>query len=99
MSLRGLWQSQDERAKARELPAAIYGWFTEGFDTADGHDMVPYWLDSLTSRFISGSIGIPRGTGEAKCYADVVTIIDSSLGRRGQASRCSHGDSPPSYPR
>jgi hypothetical protein len=35
MSLRGLWQSQGERAKARESPAAIYGWFTEGFDTAD----------------------------------------------------------------
>ena len=30
-----LWQSQDKRTEARELLAPIYGWFTEGFDTAD----------------------------------------------------------------
>jgi predicted ATPase len=35
MSLARLWQRQGKRAKARELLAPIYGWFTEGFDTAD----------------------------------------------------------------
>jgi class 3 adenylate cyclase/predicted ATPase len=35
MSLARLWQEQGKRAEARELLAPIYGWFTEGFDTAD----------------------------------------------------------------
>jgi TOMM system kinase/cyclase fusion protein len=34
-SLGRLWQQQGKRAEARELLASIYGWFTEGFDTAD----------------------------------------------------------------
>jgi transcriptional regulator with AAA-type ATPase domain/predicted ATPase len=35
MSLARLWQQQDRRAEAHELLAPVYGWFTEGFDTAD----------------------------------------------------------------
>ena len=35
MSLSRLWQQQGKRAAARELLAPVYGWFTEGFDTAD----------------------------------------------------------------
>jgi TOMM system kinase/cyclase fusion protein len=35
MSLSRLWQQQDKRAEAYDLLAPIYGWFTEGFDTAD----------------------------------------------------------------
>jgi class 3 adenylate cyclase/DNA-binding winged helix-turn-helix (wHTH) protein/predicted ATPase len=35
MSLARLWQHQSKRGEARELLAPIYGWFTEGFDTAD----------------------------------------------------------------
>ena len=35
MSLACLWNSQGKRAEALELLAPIYGWFTEGFDTAD----------------------------------------------------------------
>ena len=38
MSLSRLWQHQGKRAEARELLAPIYGWFTEGFDTADLQD-------------------------------------------------------------
>ena len=34
-SLARLWQQQGKQAEARELLAPIYGWFTEGFDTAD----------------------------------------------------------------
>jgi hypothetical protein len=30
-----LWQRQDQRTAARDLLAPVYGWFTEGFDTAD----------------------------------------------------------------
>jgi len=35
MSLARLWQGQGKRAAARELLAPVYGWFTEGLDTAD----------------------------------------------------------------
>jgi predicted ATPase len=35
MSLSRLWQQQGKQAEARKLLAEIYGWFTEGFDTAD----------------------------------------------------------------
>jgi predicted ATPase len=35
MSLSRLWQLQGKQAEAHALPAPIYGWFTEGFDTAD----------------------------------------------------------------
>jgi predicted ATPase len=38
MSLARLWQRQGRRAKAYELLAPVYGWFTEGFDTADLQD-------------------------------------------------------------
>jgi predicted ATPase len=34
-SLARLWQQQGKRAEAYDLLAPIYGWFTEGFDTAD----------------------------------------------------------------
>ena len=35
MSLGRLWQQQVKWTEAHELLAPIYGWFTEGFDTAD----------------------------------------------------------------
>jgi predicted ATPase len=35
MSLARLWQRPGKRAAAYELLAPVYGWFTEGFDTAD----------------------------------------------------------------
>jgi predicted ATPase len=35
MSLSRLWLQQGKKAEARQLLAEIYGWFTEGFDTAD----------------------------------------------------------------
>jgi predicted ATPase len=37
-SLARLWQRHGKRAEARALLAPIYGWFTEGFDTADLRD-------------------------------------------------------------
>ena len=35
MSLVRLWQHQGKQPEAHELLAPVYGWFTEGFDTAD----------------------------------------------------------------
>lgn len=37
-SLARLWGEQGKRSAARELLVPIYGWFTEGFDTADLKD-------------------------------------------------------------
>jgi predicted ATPase len=34
-SLARLWQQQGKHADAHQLLAEVYGWFTEGFDTAD----------------------------------------------------------------
>jgi predicted ATPase len=38
LSLSRLWQQQGQRIAAQDLLAPIYGWFTEGFDTADLQD-------------------------------------------------------------
>jgi tetratricopeptide (TPR) repeat protein len=35
MSLARLWRERGRHGEARELLAPLYGWFTEGFDTAD----------------------------------------------------------------
>ena len=37
-SLARLWQRQGKRVEAHDLLAPLYGWFTEGFDTADLQD-------------------------------------------------------------
>jgi predicted ATPase len=37
-SLARLWGEQARRTEARELLAPVYGWFAEGFDTADLKD-------------------------------------------------------------
>jgi predicted ATPase len=46
-SLGRLWRDQGRRVEARDLLAPIYGWFTEGFDTADLKDAKAL-LDELT---------------------------------------------------
>jgi predicted ATPase len=38
MSLSLLWQRQGKRQETHDLLAPIYGWFTEGFETADLHE-------------------------------------------------------------
>jgi hypothetical protein len=35
MSIAQLWGEQGRRTEDCELLAPVYGWFTEGFDTAD----------------------------------------------------------------
>jgi predicted ATPase len=34
-NLARMWAAQGKRDHARDLLAPVYGWFTEGFDTAD----------------------------------------------------------------
>ena len=50
MSLSRLWQQQGKQAEARELLAPIYGWFTEGFDTADLQE----------AKALAGRVGMKR---------------------------------------
>jgi predicted ATPase len=38
MSLSRLWQQQRRHSEAQALLTPVYGWFTEGFDTADLQD-------------------------------------------------------------
>ncbi|TDJ38274.1 MAG: hypothetical protein E2O54_13325 [Gammaproteobacteria bacterium] len=38
MSMARLWQGQGKKTEAHDLLAPVYGWFTEGFDTADLKD-------------------------------------------------------------
>ena len=45
-----LWGEQGRRAEARDLLAPVYGWFTEGFDTADLKDAKAL-LDELNAAF------------------------------------------------
>ena len=35
---RASWADQGKRTEAHDLLAPVYGWFTEGFDTADLKD-------------------------------------------------------------
>ncbi|HWQ36716.1 MAG TPA: protein kinase [Blastocatellia bacterium] len=49
MSLARLWQRQGKTEEARQRLADIYGWFTEGFDTADLQDAKAL-LEELTAR-------------------------------------------------
>jgi predicted ATPase len=46
-SLARLWAEQGKRLQARDLLAPVYGWFTEGFDTADLKD-AKVLLDELS---------------------------------------------------
>jgi hypothetical protein len=43
MSLSRLWQRQGKRTEAYDMLAPVYGWFTEGFDTADLQDAERCW--------------------------------------------------------
>ena len=38
MSLSRLWHEHGKQVEAQEMLAGVYGWFTEGFDTADLKD-------------------------------------------------------------
>jgi tetratricopeptide (TPR) repeat protein len=42
MSLAGLWSQQGKAREARQILADTYGWFTEGFETADLQDAAAF---------------------------------------------------------
>jgi class 3 adenylate cyclase/predicted ATPase len=48
MGMARLWRDHGRRKEARELLAAVYGWFTEGFDTLDLRE-AKVLLDALAS--------------------------------------------------
>src|SRR5438309_674225 len=48
VSLARLWDQQGKRREAHQMLANIYGWFTEGFDTADLKN-AKVLLDDLTA--------------------------------------------------
>jgi hypothetical protein len=52
----GLWQAQGKRQEAVDLLAPVYGWFTEGFDTAA--------LEDVKSLFIALNASLPGFQGE-----------------------------------
>jgi adenylate cyclase len=52
ISLARLWAGQGRRTEARDLLAPLYGWFTEGFDTAD-LKQAKMLLDKLTEPAIA----------------------------------------------
>src|SRR6516225_2505704 len=50
MSLARLWRDQGKVQQARELLAAVYGWFTEGFDTLDLREAIMDYAARTTER-------------------------------------------------
>ncbi len=52
MSLSRLWQQQGKKEEAQKLLAEIYGWFAEGFDTADLQEAKAL-LEELSSQQIT----------------------------------------------
>jgi hypothetical protein len=63
MSLARLWQEQGKRTAARTLLAPTYGWFTEGFDTADLQDAracLCSGRSTTLSSYSCGTGGVPR---------------------------------------
>jgi predicted ATPase len=48
-SLARVWQTQGKQGKARQMLADVYGWFSEGFDTADLKDAKAL-LDGLSGQ-------------------------------------------------
>ena len=61
MSLARLWQQQGKPDAARQLLAEIYGWFTEGFDTADLQEAQGLLRESSTKSHGSPA-SMPIGT-------------------------------------
>jgi class 3 adenylate cyclase/predicted ATPase len=59
MSLARLWQQQGKLAEAHDLLAPIYGWFTEGFDTADLQEAKAL-LEALAYRNAGGHAVAPQ---------------------------------------
>jgi predicted ATPase len=89
-SLARLWCDQRRRAEAHDLLAPVYGWFTEGFDTADLED----------ARALLDQLSGPHATRRERAPNRRETTADPSPGchRGGAAGRADRG-SPRARPR
>jgi predicted ATPase len=56
MSLARLWQRQGKQTEACELLTSVYGWFTEGFDTADLQEAKALLEELSQSNAASGTV-------------------------------------------
>ena len=72
-SLARLWQQQGKTAEARQMLAEIYGWFTEGFDTADLQDAKAL-LEELRSEF---NLQVVRSASEDTLKRELSTSTPS----------------------
>jgi predicted ATPase len=67
MSTARLWRDQGKRNEARDLLAAVYGWFTEGFDTLDLQEAKAL-IDALAQN--SSSCLLVGRAGRSRPHAD-----------------------------
>ena len=70
MSLSRLWQRQGKHDDAHHLLAEIYGWFTEGFDTADLQE----------AKILAGGAGITAIGGGALIMHEEEMVCILTLG-------------------
>jgi hypothetical protein len=70
MSLSRLWQKQDKRTEAYQLLAPVYGWFTEGYDTADLQE-AKVLLDALACHGSGGRTAVCDNLVHSSSHADI----------------------------
>jgi hypothetical protein len=75
MSLSRLWQRQGKCAEAYALLAEVYGWFTEGFDTADLQE-----ARALLAVLEDNALAKPCRFRRARCPG-VTQFVESDLQR------------------
>ena len=73
MSLSRLWQRQGREAAAYRVLAEVYGWFTEGFDTADLQE-----ARALLAVLEDNAVTKPCGFRPARCPG-VTPFVESDL--------------------
>ena len=78
-SLARLWQQQGKREAAQQMLAEIYGWFTEGFDTADLQDAKAL-LDELHTQ-IASSLTATSDNSRHEFNLQVVAVEADTLKR------------------
>jgi predicted ATPase len=71
MNLSRLWLRQGMRAEARQLPAAVYHWFTEGFETAD-------WQE-VRMLLAAGRVGVSREQSGADLLRNALQNSDANV--------------------
>ena len=81
-SLARLWRRQGKTAEARQMLAEIYGWFTEGFDTADLKDAKAL-LEELSAARSTISSNRQHTVGREKERVQLKTGFDAALAGRG----------------